>query len=296
MSNNNYVRTDLAAECPALEQQGETEGISLSKEEHNGITVTTVKVLSEAGERVIGKPVGTYVTLSFGNILDLPDTVYPRLVALFADKLTQTALSLLGGVSPQSVLVAGLGNRDITPDAVGPLTVKGITVTRHIKKCDSRLFSALKKKSISAISPGVIGQTGIETLDTVKGAVQNVNPDLVVVIDALASKSVDRMGSTLQICDSGISPGSGIGNRRQAISKESLGIPVIAVGVPTTVSSSTLVFDALEKAGISTVSDELTAVLDNGKSFFVTLNESDALINSLAKLIADGINQAFSLR
>jgi spore protease len=152
----------------------------------------------------------------------------------------------------------------------------------------------LKQQNVSALSPGVLGQTGIETAELIKGAVDTVSPDLVVAIDALAAKSVNRLATTIQICDTGITPGSGIGNTKQAINKDTLGVPVIAVGVPTMVSSATLVYDALEKAQVNDISDELIQVLDNGISFFVTLNETDAVINLLSRILSESIDKAFS--
>ena len=139
-----------------------------------------------------------------------------------------------------------------------------------------------------------MGQTGIETYELIKGAVSAVSPDLLIVIDALAAKDVSRLASTIQICDTGISPGSGIGNTRHALNAQTLGIPVIAIGVPTMVSSSTLVYNALEKAGIESISQELTRILDEGISFFVTLNETDAVIKSLSDILSESINQALS--
>ena len=195
----------------------------------------------------------------------------------------------------KKILIVGLGNRNITSDAIGPLVIEDITATSHIEKEDKSLFELLKTHSISAISPGVIGQTGIETLELINGAVNSVKPDVLIVIDALCSKSVDRLASTVQICNTGISPGSGIGNKRHAINKETVGIPVIAIGVPTMVSSSTLIYETLEKAEITDISQKLINILESGRSFFVTLNENDIVISSLSTLIAKALNHAFSL-
>lgn len=149
-------------------------------------------------------------------------------------------------------------------------------------------------RSISAITPGVSGQTGIDSYELVSGAVKTVRPDLVIAIDALASRSVERLATTIQITDSGITPGSGIGNHTKALNKTSLGIPVIAIGVPTMVSSSTLVYDTLEQSGVSDISKELQQVLENGKSFYVTTNDCDEVVNKLSKLISSALNKAFS--
>ncbi len=195
----------------------------------------------------------------------------------------------------KSMLVAGLGNRFITADALGPLAVKGISVTRHIKTVSPALYDRIGYGcEISAIAPGVVGQTGIETLELIKGAAEKISPSLIIVIDALASRSVDRLAQTVQLSNSPIAPGSGIGNKRQVLSKETLGCPVIAIGAPTVVDSSTLVYDALGKAGIEDIDASLKEVLDNGKNFMVSLKDSDVAVSELARLIAHSINLAFA--
>ena len=192
-----------------------------------------------------------------------------------------------------SVLTVGLGNRDITADALGPKTVDGLLVTRHIKEYKPDIFEKIGQREMSALCPGVVGQTGIETFELIEGAVKRVCPDLVIVIDALAARSVDRLATTVQISDTGIAPGSGIGNKRRRIDRESLGVPVLAVGVPTVVDSATLVYDALGRAGIEETSEELERVLENSRSFFVSLKESDVAVSESARLLANAINYAF---
>lgn len=287
-----YVRTDLAAESAVIENKQELNGIEVEEQTLDFGKALNIKIISDEGKELLGKDIGTYVTISFDNILNMSNDTTNKI----SHYLSETIKRLTNSTPPPStVLVAGLGNRYITPDAIGPLSVKGITVTRHIEALDKQLFTSLKMQNLSAISPGVIGQTGIETFEIIKGAVNNVNPDLLIVIDALASKSVDRLASTIQVCDTGISPGSGIGNNNKEINKNSVGIPVIAIGVPTMVSSSTLVCDALEKAGINDINDDLVKVLENGRSFFVTLNESDVVVNLLADIISNAINLAFTI-
>lgn len=292
--NNNYIRTDLAEESPLLQKNQTVEGVSVNIEKKELTETVTVKVLNEAGEEKLGKPVGTYVTVSFGKIWNLPESDVSDVISEVSDRIKDMACTLLPDKQEYSILVAGLGNRYITSDAVGPLTVKEITVTRHIKNKDKRLFELTEQQTISAIAPGVLGQTGIETAELIKSAVNTVRPDLVVVIDALAARSVNRLAATVQICDSGISPGSGINNDRQALNRDTLGVPVIAVGVPTMVSSATLVYDALEKAGMTEISQELTEVLENSINFFVTLNETDMVVNNLSRILSESINRAFS--
>ena len=293
MKNHTFVRTDLAAESPVLEENKKVEGISLDIEKKNSCETVTIKVLDKKGEKALGKAIGTYVTVSFGKVWNLPEADLDEIRNEISNRLKAMAYSLVNDKTELNVLVAGLGNRYITSDAIGPLAIKEITVTRHIKSKNPELFNMLEQQTVSAVAPGVTGQTGIETAELIKGAAKSVSPDLLVVIDALAAKSVDRLATTVQICDTGISPGSGISNSRQALNRETLGVPVIAIGVPTMVNSSTLVYDALEKAGITDISQELTEVLERGISFFVTLNETDTVVNTLSALIADSINLAF---
>jgi GPR endopeptidase len=155
--------------------------------------------------------------------------------------------------APITHLVVGLGNSEITPDAIGPFSVRKLNVTRHLRGIDEKLYDTIGRCEISALFPGVLGQTGIETVELIRGAAENAHPDVVLVIDALAARSCDRLAATVQLSDSGINPGSGIGNHRKAICRETVGVPVIALGVPTVVNSATLVYDALHKAGIDGV-------------------------------------------
>lgn len=194
-----------------------------------------------------------------------------------------------------SVLVAGLGNSEITADAIGPLTVAKLTVTRHIREVSEEIFHTLGLCNISSIAPGVLSQTGIETLELVRGAVRNTSPDAVIAVDALAARSCERLGRTVQISDSGISPGSGIGNLRKAINKENLGVPVIALGVPTVVDSATLVYDAIERSGIHDGEGRLKEVLDNERGFFVSPKESDLISEQVSLLLSRALDVAFAV-
>jgi spore protease len=191
--------------------------------------------------------------------------------------------------------VAGLGNDEITADAIGPETVRRIEVTRHLRTYLPEAYEQIGVCAISALSPGVLGQTGIETVELVRGAAENAKPDVIIAIDALAARSVTRLASTVQLSDAGINPGSGIGNNRRAICLDTVGVPVIALGVPTVVDSSTLVYDALERAGVDKVSRQLTEVLEQGKGFFVSPKESDVIVKKVSALLARSIGQAFLL-
>ncbi len=289
-----YARTDLATESCSAAGEG-LRGVEQATRRCAGCTVQRVRVISSEAAVVLGKPIGTYVTVDCGQIHRFDRERSREVSGVLAGELRRMT-GLLTGRLPGtglSVFVAGLGNAGLTADSVGPGTVDRLTATRHLKEHESELFSALGCSELSAFSPGVLGQTGIETLELLRGAVGSVRPNLAVVVDALAARSCSRLASTVQISDSGIVPGSGVGNHRTAITSETLGVPVIALGVPTVVNSATLVWDVLKEAHIGEVSDELRAVLENGKSFFVSPKESDLISDAVARLLADAISEAF---
>ena len=288
-------RTDLAVESfPG--GKGLPREAEYSAENTGSFTIERMKLSKESG-KAFGKPAGNYTTISFGKISELSDREFSSLGGLISSELA-VYTKRATGKSPGKelgVLVAGLGNSGMTPDAVGPGTVARLNATSHLKKADPELFGRLGCSRLSAVAPGVLGQTGIETSELVRGAVESVHPDVVIAIDALAAGSCGRLFSTVQLSDSGIFPGSGIGNRRSELSLSSLGVPVIALGVPTVVDSSTLVLDALERAGFHDILESLTSVLESGKSYFVAPKECDMLIKSLCRLFASAINREFGV-
>lgn len=289
-----YLRTDMAEECcEGIDLEKGVRGIRFREYTERGILISRLEITDSEGEKIIGKPIGNYITINVGKIWLSDDTTFENAAEVLASEIKQTADCLCPNA--ESILVAGLGNRYITSDSIGPLAVKDITVTRHIKELDPDLFGKLSALTVSAVAPGVIGQTGIETVEIIRGAVQNVSPSLIIAIDALAAKSVERLAVTVQLSDNGLSPGSGIGNERKAIDKETLGIPVISIGVPTVVDSSTLIYDMLERAGAEEIPDGVKKALDNGKSFFVTLKDADAASREKARLIARALNLVFSV-
>ena len=291
---NFYERTDLA--CELVKGDMCEEGAFWSVDEREGFHVSRLRICTEQAARKLEKPMGTYVTVECGRIGTLGDDAMQSLARMLADELCDMAKRLCGREPDAdfSVFVAGLGNAELTADAIGPKTVGRLTATRHLREHEGRLYREIGCSSLSALAPGVLGQTGIETLELLRGAVRYVKPDLVVVIDALAARSCERLASTVQISDAGIKPGSGVGNHRAAITGESLEVPVVVVGVPTVVNSSTLVWDALREAGIERVSDPLRRVLENGRSFFVSPKESDAITEQFSRLLADSISVAFT--
>ena len=261
------LRTDLALEARELWQRSaafstNVEGVLHAEQVKDGIPVTTVEIRSEEGAKAIGKPKGRYVTLSLEDVQHRDSSAFPRTVRIIAEELGAFLKGMDGG---RPVLVAGLGNRAMTADAIGPLTVERITVTNHVKILDPPLFQSLRHRAVAAVSPGVLGQTGIESALTVRQLVGALHPRLVIVVDALAARSTARLCKTVQLSTGGIAPGSGVGNDRPAFTRESLGAPVLAIGVPMVVDSSTLVADALNQAGIDDLPPALLSVLEGGK-------------------------------
>ena len=270
----NY-RTDLAMELKT-DIEEKTGGVSAHREQYGDITLTSIEVQNEIGARLIGKPIGKYICFSLPPFLEPADSSA-------ALRLISAHLRAMLPRQCAGVLVIGLGNREITPDALGPLTASQILATRHIKRELGEVEGLEKLQPVAVLSPGVLGKTGIESLEIIRGAVESVRPDAVIVIDAFAARESERLGNTVQLANAGICPGSGVGNSRKAINRESLGVPVISIGVPTVVDASTLVRDvageqALEKAR------------PFGQEMFVTPREIDALIQRAAKLLGRAIN------
>lgn len=242
------IRTDLALEQKERFEADNVEipGVILSEkyDEEKEICITTVKIETENGAKTMGKPVGTYITIEAPN-LSVPDEEYHKEIAQELKKNLAEFLPM--NKKEYSILVAGLGNRKVTPDALGPYVVDNLNVTRHIVKEYGKY--AMGKEDVclvSAIEPGVMGQTGMESLEIIKGIVEQTKPDIVITVDALAARNSRRLNRTIQIADTGIHPGSGVGNHRNAITKETLGVPVIAIGVPTVVDAATIVNDTME--------------------------------------------------
>ncbi|MDW2799355.1 GPR endopeptidase [Clostridium boliviensis] len=250
MENTFEVRTDLAVEekesFPG--DGGEISGVSLRewKRSNSRIKMTEVKILDEKGSKAMGKPIGTYITLE-ADQLSLKDEDYHREVS---QELSAQISKLLEGKdfkkSNFHVLVAGLGNSSVTPDSLGPRVLNNLQVTRHLKvQYGDEFWQGKTMPVISGIAPGVMAQTGMETAEILKGIIKETKPDLIIAIDALAARSVKRLGTTIQLTDTGIHPGSGVGNHRHSLTEESLGVPVIAIGVPTVVGAAAIVHDTV---------------------------------------------------
>lgn len=309
------VRTDLALEAKeiASKRMGEQiPGIDVSKEENDGITVTRMDIQNEQGASAIGKMIGHYVTIEVPELRRKDSVLQDRVATTFAKEF-EAFLRKVNIAQNAKVLVIGLGNWNVTPDALGPIVVENVMVTRHYFELVPDQV-APGYRQVSAMAPGVLGITGIETSEIVQGIVDKSKPDLVIAIDALASKALERVNTTIQIADTGIHPGSGIGNKRKGINIEALGVPVIAIGVPTVVYASTIVNNSIEllvkhMRQQTQNTKEIFGVLDSlpeeerlqfvrevlgplGMDLLVTTKEIDEFIEDIANIIASGLNAA----
>ena len=249
MMDRYNVRTDLALEQRErfVSDQIEIPGVAVEEtyDDMCEVRVTTVRIETENGAAVMGKPVGNYITLEAPKMAEA-DENYHR-------EISGKLMEVLEGCLPekedgQSILIIGLGNRNVTPDALGPLVVDHLDITRHlVKEYGKYALGGEADRIVSAVVPGVMGQTGMETVEIVRGIMEETEPDFVIAIDALAARSVRRLNRTIQIADTGIAPGSGVGNHRNAITEETVGVPVIAIGVPTVVDAATIVGDSIEE-------------------------------------------------
>ena len=282
-------RTDLALESRELireqaEPAAEIEGVAAREYKRHGFPVTKVEIINEEGSRAMGKPVGNYVTVEMQGLMRHEEDAFKRAVQAVADELSP--LLPVGGM--YGVLLAGLGNRDITPDAIGPLAMQNSVVTRHLVDKMPERFGHMRP--VAAISPGVLGTTGMESAELILGAIQHVQPGAVIVIDALTSRRLSRLCSTVQIADSGIVPGSGVGNARAALNRKTLGVPVISVGVPTVVDAVTLMADLTEQAGQPEPDWDEISKFSGG--LMVTPKEIDTQVETLARMIGYAISVA----
>lgn len=278
-------RTDLALERHESAAEGELEGVLFEQKTEEGIKISHITVTNEEGEKALGKAKGRYITAELPSLALLTE----RLES-WSSIISRQIKSLLP--EKGTVLVAGLGNRDITPDALGPECVGGLIATRHISD-EINIPDYLRRlRSVAGLVPGVLGDTGIETAEILRGVVAQAKISAVIVIDALAARSLERLGCTVQMCDTGVSPGSGVGNKRRKIDREFLGVPVIAVGIPTVVDGVTVAFDILEKAGAEIEEEKRKALLSGERGMMVTPKEIDLVIKRAAKLLSFSINKA----
>ncbi len=296
------IRTDLALEVRESfpEDNVEIKGVILTEnfDEKNNIRVSTVEIKDEKGANAMQRPIGTYITIEAPDMYQ-GDEDYNKPVS---QEVVKQLKNLAGNLKREEILVVGLGNREVTPDALGPQVVDNLFITRHlIKEFGKEFKDKHKLGSVSAIAPGVMAQTGMETVEIIKGVIKETSPKLVIVIDALASRSVSRVNTTIQLTDTGISPGSGVGNNRKALNEESLGVKTVAIGVPTVVAAATIVADSLttymQKSGFSEedvdkfISEVMEQQVDN---MFVTPKNIDESIKRLSFTVSEALNSCFA--
>ena len=311
-------RTDLALEATERFEDGQIEisGVKITEYQKGktDIKITKVAIETENGSKMMGKPRGIYLTLEAPD-MPVPDEGYHREISR---ELAAQLRELLGDTGKErSVLVVGLGNREVTPDALGPDVVGNLQITRHIlREYGKAAMEKERANAVSAIVPGVMAQTGMETLEILQGVVGETKPDVLIVVDALAARSTKRLNRTIQISDAGIHPGSGVGNYRQALTKETLGVPVIAVGVPTVVDAATIVNDTMESLveamgqseRLRSLGDSLARLDASEKhelirellspqlnGMFVTPKDIDETVKRIGYTISEGINMALQI-
>lgn len=306
------IRTDLAVENREIYKEAykeDSKGVDIEKEENDNYTVTRIKVLNEEGSKNLQKAIGTYITIDVPALNKSDEDLKDEISQLVAKEI-----KALGKNKPNSkTLIIGLGNWNITPDSLGPRVVERVLVTRQYfvnynKEIDETVAN------VAALSPGVMGITGIETVEIVKGVVEKVKPDLVIAVDALASRKMERISTTIQISDTGISPGAGVGNNRMELTEKTLGVPVIAIGIPTVVDAATIVNDTLDliieslkkEAEVGTEFYKLLSDISSEekytlikevlnpymKNVVVTPTDIDTVIDDLSIIVANGLNMA----
>lgn len=306
------MRTDLALEAREKFEQDNVEikGVRLEKEQISPeLFLTKLVIETENGAKVMGKPKGKYYTLEAPNLLDLGE-VEAKQIAVHVSRVIRDILPDLS--ENASILVAGLGNREVTPDSLGPNVVDQMVITRHlIQEFGDYIFCFEHNRKISGIIPGVMAQTGMETEEIIRGVIQETHPDCLVVIDALAARSTKRLNRTIQITDAGIHPGSGVGNNRNAINQKSMGIPVVAIGIPTVVDAASIVTDAMSEmiqamadsdylrqlgCSLDTLDDyekqELIRDMISPQlnAFYVTPKDIDEAIGQISSIVSEAIN------
>lgn len=299
MAGGRRIRTDLALETTErfAEENTEIRGVEIHEEydEEKEIRTTVVRIVTENGAKSMGRPQGTYITIEAPDLSE-PDEDYHREIS---EEISSHLKQLIDLKKEKSILVVGLGNSAITADALGPHVVENLRMTRHIiREYNLRGIGYDKMHRVSGIVPGVMAQTGMETAEIIQGVVSETKPDVVIAIDALAARSVRRLNRTIQITDTGIHPGSGVGNHRNGLTEENLQVKVIGIGVPTVVDAATIVHDSmahlldtLEETEQKEFLDEMIA--PNLYSMFVTPKDVDETVKYLSFTISEGLNMAF---
>jgi spore protease len=316
---NKNVRSDLALDGHEMfreqavrenaEDRGQPPGVDIENAGDDGIKITRVRIVSPQGEDAIGKPMGNYITIEIPGLRENDQTLFENA----SKELAKELVPILKLNEKSTILVVGLGNWNVTPDSLGPKVVSSMMVTRHlVQYVPEEIDRGIRP--VCAVAPGVLGITGIETGEIIRGIVDRIRPDIIIAVDALASRKMERVNTTIQIADTGISPGSGVGNKRMELSRKTLGVPVIAIGVPTVVDAATLANDVMDL-----ILDSMIKQAPQGKDFYrmlgsidreekyamiqkvlrpyvgdliVTPKEIDSVVERIAKVIANGLNIA----
>ena len=276
------IRTDLALERNEMINE-KISGVESAQTVDDDIKITHIKITTDEGAERIGKPKGNYITVEIPQMSEENEELCKKSANVVGEELKKLIKNLKNG----AVLIVGLGNSYITPDSIGPKAVSNVFVTRHINLLNKDF--EFNFRDVSAISPGVLGLTGIETTEIVEGVKRSVNPDFIIAIDALASRKLSRLGTTVQLSDTGINPGSGVGNNRKELSKESLGVPVIAIGVPMVVDAFTLAEDIF---GESPSEDNKLKEVLHSENMVVTPSNVDIIVKQASLIISEAINYA----
>lgn len=298
MENKSFYKniyTDLA--CEAREFHPSLSGVREETEEAGDIHITRITVENESAANTLGKMKGRYITLDAPDLTTRPLDLFEALSKRIASELS----SLMGPLAPDAtVLAIGLGNRAVTPDALGPRVIEQLFVTRHVREYMPQAFEN-PVRSLAAFAPGVLGITGVETMEIVRGVVEHVKPSLILAFDSLASRRAARISTTVQLTDTGISPGAGVGNQRMGLNCETFGVPVVAIGVPMVVYASTIAQDAIgliaDETGLHTDEEKLKdlaekVIAEHMGQLIVTPKDIDVIVTDMSRTLADGVNMA----
>ncbi len=289
----NYVRTDLALELKEdISEKSSLQGVEIEEfqDEEHALLRTHIRVVDKSGEKLLGKPIGNYITIESQKLCSDDEEIHEPFVA----ELHRVLKKLIKNA--KRIFVIGLGNRNVTPDALGPYVVDHLYITRHLL----REGYVEKAMEIAALSPGVMAQTGIETQTIIKSLCDEIKPDVVICVDALAARETERLNTTIQVCDTGITPGAGVGNRRLSLNEDTLGVPVIAIGVPTVISMPAIIMHAMEglleripNAILEQCESEISSYFRDSSitSMFVTPKNIDETVNRVSYTISEAINR-----
>lgn len=296
----NYIVSNLVMENAFIEnimKGSKKRAEAYSESSFGDVRVCRLNIKDEQDEKYYNCKRGVHITVYTPELWRIDENETDVISRIIAEEIKHM-ISVSVGIKKlcgRRILVIGMGNRQITPDSIGALTAERVNATRHIELLDKDTFERSGICSVSAVSCGVMGETGVRTLELIRGVAKEICPDVIIAVDALAAKECSRLAATVQISDGGIAPGAGIGNRQAAINKDTVGVPVIAMGVPTVVSAATLVGEAMRRCGSTELSHVHKKILDEGKNFFVAPKECDLIADSVSRLLSLSLDKAFGV-